>query len=422
RIWHPVGKSEGASRSALEKKPGDLDGDHEFLLRAVRKVDTIREDLGCVGPVIAQQIEEAMLGRRRDMDTRDAEVRAAKAKRFVAAERQLQERISKLHQRLLDARNGFHLTPDRIAKTVSTALEIAGKPPLIPTKLASRSGDAAFEVPLLTGSWGQTTRGLEHPHTGKRRPITFDHGVAKGRDDVVLTHLNHRLVQMSLRLLRAEVWAHEDRRKLKRVAVRAVPKTMMPEPVVIIWSRLVITGGGHHRLHEELTTAGGELKASGFSRIRTLGRLEELLSASTPTDPPKSVFNVLHKRFKDQDGQILKAIEARSRERLEYLANTLQRRCRSEESDLDQVLVDLDKMIRKELSEAEQPYQAELFPTDEREQLNRDREALRCRLERIPEEREREIAAIRRRYAEPADRTFPVAVEFLVPEDFKDDR
>jgi hypothetical protein len=86
------------------------------------------------------------------------------------------------------------------------------------------------------------------------------------------------------------------------------------------------------------------------------------------------------------------------------------------------VLADLDKMIRKELAESEQPYQAELFPTDEREQLNRDREALRCRLERIPEEREREIAAIRRRYAEPADRTFPVAVEFLIPEGFKEGR
>ena len=52
--------------------------------------------------------------------------------------------------------------------------------------------------------------GLNHPHTHKRRPITFDHDVAKGRDDVVLAHLNHRLVQMCLRLLRAEVWALED--------------------------------------------------------------------------------------------------------------------------------------------------------------------------------------------------------------------
>ena len=45
------------------------------------------------------------------------------------------------------------------------------------------------------------------------RPITFDHQVAKGRDDVVLVHLNHRLVQMCLRLMRAEVWAQSDVKK-----------------------------------------------------------------------------------------------------------------------------------------------------------------------------------------------------------------
>lgn len=37
----------------------------------------------------------------------------------------------------------------------------------------------------------------------------FDHEAAKGRDDVVLVHLNHQLVQMCLRLLRAEVWSGE---------------------------------------------------------------------------------------------------------------------------------------------------------------------------------------------------------------------
>lgn len=422
RIWHPVGKPEISSKTGLGSKPGDLDGDQEFLLRAVRKVDTIREDLGCVGPVIAQQIEEVMLGRRIDIDTRDAEARAAKAKRFVVAERRLQERIARLHQILLETRNQFQLTPARIARSVSIALELAGKSPLGPGRQNKGAKGISFEVPMLTGSWEQATRGLEHPHTGKRRPITFDHAVAKGRDDVVLAHLNHRLVQMSLRLLRSEVWAHEDRRKLKRVAVRTIPMEMSKDPVLIVWSRLVITGGGHHRLHEELTMSGGELKASGFSRIRTIGKLDELLAASSPIEPSKDIFDLLRERFKDQESQNLKAVEARSRERLEFLSSTLERRRKSEESDLEHVLADLEKMIRKELDEAEGPYQIELFPTNEREQLRRDQEALRMRLERIPEERKREITAIGRRYTDLTDRTFPVAVEFLIPEGFKEGR
>ncbi|WP_227636601.1 hypothetical protein, partial [Klebsiella pneumoniae] len=97
-------------------------------------------------------------------------------------------------------------------------------------------------------------------------PVTFDHSVAKGRDDVVLVHLNHLLVQMCLRLLRAEIWARDDIKKLHRVTVRSVPDMLLESPAVAVVSRLVITGGNHHRLHEELTIAGGYLGDKNFRR------------------------------------------------------------------------------------------------------------------------------------------------------------
>jgi superfamily II DNA or RNA helicase len=414
-IWHPVGKGLDADAASSAGKPGDLEGDHEFLMRAVLKVDRMREDLGCVGPVIAQQIEEAMLGRRVELDTREAETKAEKARGSVAAEKRLQERIARLHERLLEARDGFNLTPDRVARAVSVALEIAGKPTLANVPIAGASDGRAYDVPLLTGSWAQATWGLSHPHTGTRRPITFDHGVAKGRDDVVLAHLQHRLVQMSLRLLRAEVWQHADAATLKRVAVRELPVGTSDELVVIVWSRLVISGASHHRLHEELTVAGGELKESGFARIRTLGKLDELLEAGVPTEPTDALFDSLRKRFRSQEASILKAVEARSGERLKFLANTLDRRRHAEESDLATVLDDLAAMIAKELEETKQDVQLEFWPTDQQEQLRRDEDALRARLDRIPTEKAQELDAIGRRYSDPVDRTFPVAVEFLVP-------
>ncbi len=51
----------------------------------------------------------------------------------------------------------------------------------------------------------------------------------------------------------------------------------------------------------------------------------------------------------------------------------------------------------------------------EREQLHSDRDALRARLADVPAQRERETAALRRRYADPTARWFPAAVTFLVP-------
>lgn len=59
-----------------------------------------------------------------------------------------------------------------------------------------------------------------------------------------------------------------------------------------------------------------------------------------------------------------------------------------------------------------------LFSEDERTQLRRDNSALEARLARIPVEREQEISAIEARYAAPQDRTFPVAVIFIVPASF----
>jgi SNF2 family DNA or RNA helicase len=66
-IHHFVGRGFDTARTS--GKVGDLEADLEFLMRAALKVETIREDLGKVGPVIASQVEDAMLGRRSRLDT-----------------------------------------------------------------------------------------------------------------------------------------------------------------------------------------------------------------------------------------------------------------------------------------------------------------------------------------------------------------
>ena len=85
------------------------------------------------------------------------------------------------------------------------------------------------------------------------------------------------------------------------------------------------------------------------------------------------------------------------------------------------VLDELEKTIKSELKEDGLPKQMVLpgFEPEERNQIHKDIEALRMRLSRIPEEREMEKAAIEKRYAGLTDRTFPVAVVFLVPESQK---
>jgi superfamily II DNA or RNA helicase len=415
-ILHPVGKGFRLSDSEGEKA-GDLEGDHEYLMRAVLKVESIREDLGSVGPVIAHQIEEAMLGKRSRLDTQEAEAMAAKARRFVAAERRLQEKIAKLHDRLLEARNDFHLSHDRIARAVQVAMELADKPPLRPLSLPGVPPNRAFEVPMMAGSWERTTAGLNHPHTLKRRPITFDHEVAKGRDDIVLAHLNHPLVQMCLRILRAEVWALEDKKSLHRVTFRRSSDATLQNPAAIVSSRLVVTGGNHHRLHEELTISGGELKPDGYVRIPTLSRLHELMRHSEPETPDEKTLEMVRQRFDRNHESVLATAETRSSDRLESLEKIFAKRKADELKDISEVLGELEKAITRELEESTKLLQQELpiWPEDQRQQRHRDWDALKARLARIPSERISEAEAISLRYADPVHRTFPVAVTFILP-------
>ncbi|MBO9460682.1 DISARM system SNF2-like helicase DrmD [Labrenzia sp. R5_0] len=407
-IWHPVDGGEA---------DGDTLGGHkDDIIRALKKLEAMREDMGCVNPVIVPQMAGLIEGQRRELDTREAEARAAKARRFVKAERQLKERIERLHERLEETRKDFHLRPERILAAVKTGLALAEKPPLKPVDLENAPEGNVFEMPPLTGSWARCLEGLRHPFTGKLRPITFDHEVAGNRDDVVLVHMNHRLVQMCLRLMRAEVWATDDVKKLHRVDIRSLPDDVLSSPAAVVVSRLVITGGNHHRLHEELTVSGGYLRESGYAREARVTQIDDWLDRAWPLDNKEAIFELLASRFESQENSVLQTVEARSRDRLRNLENTLNTRKNQEIKNIGTVLDELARAIESELEKDTQPQQLALFSEDERLQVRRDSDALRARLARIPDEKAQEVAAIEQRYDGFVARTFPIAVIMLLPE------
>src|SRR5262249_6951991 len=140
----------------------------------------------------------------------------------------------------------------------------------------------------LKGTWSLCSQGLEHPHTKEVRPVAFDPQLVEGRDDVVLAHLNHRLVQMSLRLLREEVWSREGRKRLHRVTARVVPDHVLDTPAMLGHARLVLIGSDHHRLHEEVVAAGGFVREGRFARMN-VGQVRDALAVATPEEPSDGV-------------------------------------------------------------------------------------------------------------------------------------
>jgi len=423
-IHHFVGKGyNNREKNSEETKVGDLEADLEFLMRAVRKVEAIREDLGKVGPVIAEQVEEAMLGRRTRLDTRKAETEVEPIRKLLKFERDLERQIRQLLDRLNDTKRDLRLDPENVQKVVEVALELAGQPGLVEARVSGlwpepkRSNCPVFRLPVLSDAWALCAEGLAHPFTGEARPFVFDHTLAKGREDVVLVHLNHRLVQMSLRLLRAEVWSQEGQKKqLNRVTARVVPDCSLRHLAVVAHARLVVIGGDSQRLHEEIITAGGPIREGRFSRFGSLKEMQDVLASATDEEPADLVKEKLLRLWRYIAEPLHQTLEARASDRAEGLQKLLQDRADKEVSDITAILNELRQAIQGQLND---PYYRENylpgFAPAEQEQFERNVDALRRRLTEIPGEIQKETEAIRARFADLQPRMFPVAVTFLLP-------
>lgn len=387
--------------------------DLEFLMRVAQKVETIREDLGTYGTVLADDVEQAMLGQGYSLgSTSKAETKAEPVRKMLKFERDLAKQIKQLLKQYQETQRELRLSPDNIRKVVQVALQLADQPTLIPSQ--DHADKPVFVLPALKGTWAACAEGLEHPHTKEIRPITFDHAVAYGRDDVVLAHLNHRLVQMSLRLLRAEVWSVKGRKRLHRITTRLVPNHVLNTPAVMAHARLVVIGGDSYRLHEEIITAGGLITEGRFAR-KSVNEVEKLFAEAGNDETYEPMQERLLAMWERIAPPLAQSLEARMKDRTSGLQKKLAERADKEADDIRAILTELKKAIETELDDPEYE-QLSLFDDPEKEQFERNRDFLRARAKAIPEEIKRETEAIRSRYANPQPRMFPVAVTFLVPE------
>ena len=423
-VHHFVARASGEGEEDEEV----LEADQEFLAKIVAKLEEQSTDLrGKVNPVIAAQVRERMAGDRRDLELKEYGPEPRSAARVLAARRRITEEVEGLRDRLTRSREELNVHPAAVRRVVELGLRLAGQPRLRDAELegiwpdpsGERSDPPAFGMPALRDGWAACTRGISHPLTGKDRPITFDHEVARKRDNVVLAHLNHPLVRMCQFLLRAEADAAEGRGKLRRVSARVVGPDEVEGPTAVIWGRLIVLGGDGHRLHEELLSAAVRLRDGRMRRIDSVGEVDRIArldgaEANTP------VLDALITTWSSFSGPLAGAFEARVAQRTENLDSIVQRRSDEEARKVRAIFEELQLQISTELKSRE-AYQAELDFGDTRadqmaqDQFLRDSDSLREELGRIPERIAQEVEQVERRFQDPRPRSFPVAIEFLVP-------
>lgn len=406
-IFHMVGESTTDTPAAA---------DSDFLFRIAIKIEQIRNGLGSANPVLEQQIEEALTGRRRSIDDRSIDQAANKAaQRLKRIELNLRDEVRRLRERLDDSVRDLGVGPRAIERVVSIGLELGHQLQLEPVK--HPAGVGVFRVPDLTGSWAGTLARLNDPITLERRPVTFDPEVARGRTDVIHLHLGHPLVVRATRLLRAQVWTTGTAHQIARVAACLADVEQL---TLIAHARVVITGADGSRLHEEVVAAAGRWDNGRLTRLN-VGDTARAVAAITEQPAPRHVTDMLAGQWERMRGPLETALEARASEVGEQRRRRLDQRRDAERTAIERVLEELSTTIRSELDalgnepEVVQLKLEGMDDDDERRQFRRDLDALRRRIDEIPAEIDAERARITARYETRDVRRFPVSVTFLVP-------
>ena len=274
-----------------------------------------------------------------------------------------------------------------------------------------------FHLPALTGSWA-LCRGPDAPvYRRATRPFVFDHNLAKGREDVVLVHLNHRLVQMSLRLLRAEVWSREGRKRLHRITARIVPDNALQHPAVVAHARLVVIGGDRHRLHEEIITAGGCCGKGGSSASQPAGNAGSPWPQRLTSEPSEQVTEEAAGPLAENVG-VAAAGPRSPHEGPHRRASKSPGRAGEEGSQATsgRSSPSCGRRFRMNLTRLPRKSSCSCSPRPRKSNLTGTRMPCGQGSRRFPSEIEKETEAIRERFADPQPRMFPVAVTYLVPE------
>ncbi|AEY93070.1 helicase-like protein [Streptomyces hygroscopicus subsp. jinggangensis 5008] len=414
-----------------QAQAGSYEADLEFLSRVAKKVARMEHDLGSVNAVLADAVQRRMTGDTAPVDIENAKPKPIKGRRTggeVAPEQNVTAQTKRLADQYDETVTALGLTPGNVKRVVDTALALDHQPALVPSTFRAEDfepGDL-FDVPPLSGSWERATRGLAHKlRQGEQRPLTFSPVVAaQAKDDVVLAHLKHPLVALSTRLLTAAVW-NADSVGLSRVTAVVTDDPAVTTTLVSAYARYVLVGTDGTRLHEEVLYAGGWFGDTGRFRrwesVNEQGRvLSRALTEGAEAAPHlRKELTAAWPRLRDP---LYRSLEARAAELGRQLESRLADRRAEEERRITATLDRFEATLRAKLKEEGDGdgEQLALLSTHEltgheRRQFEDDRRRWQERLEGLPAERERELAAIAARYREPRSHLFPAAVVFVVP-------
>jgi ERCC4-related helicase len=423
----------------------------QVLAALVRKTETIREQLGSAGQVIADRIHQrltrdgiarpAAAALARDIEAEEEDARTRLARREMADEEErrlarLKRELDQLDRELDRARHRVGIAPDELQAVVQTALQRDGVP-LLPAENVAVQGAYRLD-PKSPGfgrdpSWADVFDELREGRPPRKRvadwraehpvrAISFEPLVLEDDRDaegVVQVHLEHRLVR---RLLSRFV-SHGFQAGLNRATVVSAPAG---QARVVLVGRLALYGPGAARLHEQIipvTAFWSEAarQRSGLNALgeageeTTLAALEQALRDATM--PAKEVVDRLLAGAQKDVADLRPAFEQRAEAAAEKAKADLVKIAERESRALKTLLeAQRAKIVKESAATAAQQLEVDLSNPVERRQREAERRFWPRRLEALEKEIVEEPARVAASYEIRAQRLEPVGLIYLWPQ------
>jgi len=396
--------------------------DYVFLNKVVKKVQTMREDLGSVGEVIAKQVENVMLGfsTQRELNLVEKEDVRKKVREEIKAEIITKQRIHELSQKLVLARKEWKLYPENLKQVLDEALKLKDHRGLEPITGGILAGKG-YKLLFVPEQWKDCYRSIKDAK-GRLLTLVFDHDIAKDRKDTVLIHLNHPLMKRALGTFRSHLWSEGLRRgkALNRVSYSVFPDHLLSGPMIIAFGRMVVMSELGQKLHESIIRIGAEISKDKLSRVDEDIYRDLIDSKGEHPEIPKAIGNSLRGMFPLHEKQLqamLKEAEKTEKRRIKKL---LSEKARKEAKAIKILMKERIKEIQKRLSDVSESMKGKTLKDfgleiDEQEQWKEDIRWLERKLEDLKKKIDSEPQRVKRKYRAKSVRVFPLGILYLLP-------
>ncbi len=401
-----------------------------------RKVEVIARELGSLGSVLMDQMEQA-LREGIGAGTKEAVEKAATSALADVARQELEtQRTQTKLKKELDAiaeitersRKVMDFDAALLRDALDVGFEMSGAQRLSAQTIKEDGKSmSVWKMPALPDSWSRTLDSIRHPREKDETPwdwrkravrsVVFE-APARISSELAHLHLSHPIVQRVLQRYLAQGFSAND---LSRVTVVRTKRDAVAR--VIVFGRLSLFGAGAARLHDEVVSVSAKwLEAEGKGHLKPFGdeadrRAIDQLEATLAEAPdlsslPEAVQKKLLKAAPGDFGKLWSAVEDESSRRERDARKKLVERGDAEAKALTKILELQQESIAEVL---DRQLDLELEAKEEVDQFRRDKGHLESRRAALEKELAEQPDLLKQTYDVRLARLTPVGMVYLWP-------